>query len=91
MKVLLEHSNTHHYWTEYKKTNLFCPTCGANQVWKDEDPGDYYTGSDYVCVGCNFSHNLDYCDLASEGSIKAGVINQIKTGITAKPTTELGN
>lgn len=36
------------------KQNLFCPLCGAREVYVDkDDPGDHYAGTDYYCMACH--------------------------------------
>lgn len=35
------------------KTPFFCLFCGVQSVWREEGEGDYYVGSDYLCVACD--------------------------------------
>lgn len=36
------------------KQELFCPACGAFDVWQDEDDaGDYYAGTACYCLTCS--------------------------------------
>jgi transposase-like protein len=37
---------------EFSITDLYCPECGKHDVWQEGGEGDYYVGSEYICVDC---------------------------------------
>lgn len=43
---------------EYYKTELFCPSCGKQEVWDERGQGDYYQGTTLFCLACNSFFNL---------------------------------
>lgn len=87
MEVLREYK-THHYIEESERDNdQFCPTCGVQgQLWR-ASAGDYYLGSETICTACGNSNYLD--NGGNVGDPK--IIEQLKSGITHKPTTPPGN
>jgi len=44
----------------YSTTEYFCPSCWQKTVMNEDGPGDYYAGSDYICVKCDFIFCLTY-------------------------------
>jgi len=91
MKVLNEYPNSHHYWRSYEKSDLYCPFCGKKELWREQGSGDYYVGNASVCTECGGTSNLDYCSAGSNyGANYAGVLEQLRSGITKKPTTKKG-
>jgi predicted RNA-binding Zn-ribbon protein involved in translation (DUF1610 family) len=51
-KVCVFYKAGHHSKSRWKKGVLYCPACGKQGVWEEQDPGDYYVGSDYACTKC---------------------------------------
>lgn len=51
----------------YRKTNLHCPACGKQRVWKDRDLEDYYIGAKHVCANCKHSFYLPALELNDRG------------------------
>jgi hypothetical protein len=91
MKVLNEYPNSHHYWDEYIKTELFCPNCGKQCIWSETGAGDYYVGSDFVCIECgNFFYMLD-SGTKPQGENEENKIKQIISGVTSEPSTPKGH
>jgi len=90
MKVILEFKNSHHYEKEYKKSDLYCPFCGKQEVWEDQGCGDYYHGVDYNCSSCNSSHSLDNSS-RNETEAYSSISRQLRDGVAIKPTTKKGN
>ena len=44
---------TSHYYTHgWEHTDFYCPSCGKQEVWVEDGPGDYYAGPDYLCRVC---------------------------------------
>jgi len=86
VKVLNEYP-THHYMEEYCLDALYCPDCGKQQIWAEQSPGDYYCGPIYLCAacGCNFTIQGPHHDANDKR------IDQIRSGITATPTTPVGH
>ena len=85
MKVLNEFPN-HHYFDEYEKCDLFCPNCGIKEVWQEQSSGDYYVGEDFICVACK--HNFTIQGPVPIYNLKK--IEQLKSGVTLKPSTPIG-
>lgn len=88
MRVLLEFKNSHHYFEEYEKSDLYCPNCGENEVWEEMGDGDYYVGNDHACVGCGFIFTMPTGRIASDAW--AEIPKQLKSGVTNTPTTKKG-
>lgn len=51
----------------YNKTEYYCPNCGCQGVWVEED-GDFYIGSLGICMSCKKSHHCaaDFYDVEDE-------------------------
>lgn len=86
MKVISQYPK-HHYVYSMGKTDLFCPLCGNKEVWVYMGEGDYYQGSEYLCVSCSSSHYLDLSQPCKQEP-QFMVIEQLRTGITATPTEQ---
>lgn len=63
------------------KTDLFCPYCGKQEVWDEEDEGDYYVGTEKICIACEGSFYMK--DGTGGDGRDEQVISQIKKAITA--------
>lgn len=37
-------------WENMPET--YCPECGKQSVWSEDDEGDYYDGPQYICCAC---------------------------------------
>lgn len=46
---------SHSYKETWAITQLFCPHCGSKAVWEDQGGGDYYVGSEFLCIQCGTS------------------------------------
>lgn len=90
MKVLKEYPGSHHYWEEYKKTDLFCTHCGKKEVWEETGIGDYYLGPESFCTACNSTANYSGGASVTNRPEDVSVIEQLRTGVTAQPTTRSG-
>jgi len=90
MRVLLEFPGSHHYWDEYEKTDWFCQKCGQKEVWDSLGEGDYYTGTTAYCTNCNSA--MSFLGGPSQETHPAylGLIDQLRSGQTKKPTTGKG-
>lgn len=77
----------HHYLTEYLKEECFCPNCGQKGVWLEQGLGDYYLGSEYICVACAHSWTMQGPDPISREN-ELVILEQLRSGITKKPTTK---
>jgi len=88
MKVLDEYP-THHYWREYLKCDLFCPSCGKKDVWEEQSEGDYYCGPDFICVACGAKFTIQGPAICSPSN-ETKVLEQLRSGVTLKPTTPKG-
>lgn len=87
MKVINEYENSHHYIEHWFRTvNYHCPNCGDKNNLFVNDTGDYYIGSEYICTSCGKSSYLDQCGSAAKESI----VEQLKSGVVAIPTTKQG-
>lgn len=88
MRVIKEYRDSHHYVSEWEKTELFCPKCGKQEVWNEHGPGDFYDGTEYMCAVCGTSASLDLIHEPDEDSLK--IKEQLASGKTATPKTPLG-
>ena len=43
---------SHKYTETWKKIEMYCPSCGKQEVWQEQSSGDYYVGEGYICVDC---------------------------------------
>jgi len=88
MKVTLEFG-THHYIETYNKNDdVLCPSCGKRTVWESTE-GDFYEGNTFLCTNCDCEFSMPSFKTA-EGAYK-GIIEQLITGIQAKPISKKGN
>jgi hypothetical protein len=94
MKIIEDYVS-HHYVKEYGKSNLFCPICGRQEVWTEKSEGDFYVGSESICVACESTLHLDFCCRQSESNPedtarRRSMVDQLKTGVTATVKNERG-
>lgn len=75
---------------DYEKSNFYCPLCGQKEVWRQEGMGDYYNGSDYICIYCGGQSLLDGCYPGPNQINYMNKLEQLKTGVTMEPTTKRG-
>lgn len=50
--VLTKYETGHSRESEWEKGDLYCPSCGAREVYEEQSGGDYYQGADYLCIKC---------------------------------------
>ena len=55
----------------WERAGSFCPGCGSRETWRATGEGDYYTGPEYVCLGCNSSGAMWEAEPAPKGKIAA--------------------
>lgn len=91
MKILNEYPGSHYYWTEYtQEKSLYCPHCGQQGTLWTESGGDYYQGPSSLCTHCSHRFYLhDGGFLNTEPNVLK-ILDQLKTGLTAQPTTRAG-
>ena len=53
-----KHVYSHSYTEDWEKTELYCPKCGHQGVWRDED--DNEEGTCYLCASCGLSWGMTY-------------------------------
>lgn len=51
-------TESHRYTEEWEITEWHCPKCAAKAVWENQGGGDYYIGTQLICVGCGFSWHM---------------------------------
>ncbi len=92
MKILQEYK-THHYFSNYDKSEFFCPNCGKKEVWEEQGAGDYYVGVNFTCISCKHEFNLPFFRLLKNDNdeMELKIIEQIKSGITNIPISKPGN
>lgn len=90
MKVLNEYP-THHYWDDYERTSLFCPGCGYQEVWENQSAGDYYVGTDFICLECGSEFYLPDGVRKIKDSNATGKLIQLRLGKAATPKTPPAN
>lgn len=79
----------HRHVTELLKSKMYCPNCGKQEIWEEQGSGDYYAGVDYVCTACGSKSYLDSVHVPNDSS-HAEILEQLRSGITNKPTTKQG-
>ena len=57
---------------------LFCPFCGQQTVWTEDDAGDFYYGPTILCVNCNNSMAITQWDFGKPTDENAQTVTQIK-------------
>ena len=45
-----------------KAKDLYCPGCGAQEVYVQIGEGDYYTGPPHYCKSCKCEFSLPFLD-----------------------------
>lgn len=77
-KVAIKYELGHTAESTYKKIELYCPSCGQQEVWQEQGSGDFYEGVDYACVNCKAHFTLPSLG-TNEGSYEGEqLINQLK-------------
>lgn len=89
MKVLEEFGNSHHYYSNYEKSDWYCPNCGRKEVWVELEMGDYYEGPPHICVQCGSFFSLPRCGVLKEKVYK-DMVRQLRLKQTFKPKTKPG-
>ena len=58
---------------KWKETDYFCPCCGKKGMMRpnDDDGGDYYQGSRYLCTFCRATAHLDSTHVFTDDEIDA--------------------
>jgi predicted RNA-binding Zn-ribbon protein involved in translation (DUF1610 family) len=78
IKYELGHSYT--FW--YEKTKLYCPNCGKQEVWMQDDGGYVYVGEEYFCLNCYANFCLPILDVPkNKNEIKDWQKQQIIEGL----------
>lgn len=85
MKIINEYP-THHYVRNWEKTEWFCPECGKPAVWQEQGGGDYYVGCELICVHCGVGFYMP----DETHDAKSDILEQLRSGVTATPTTPSG-
>ena len=49
---------SHKYSETWGKVDYHCPSCGKKAVWEEQSGGDYYVGTQFLCVDCGASFYL---------------------------------
>lgn len=89
MKVINEY-DSHHYIEEFLPCDLFCPNCGYRSVWREQSPGDYYVGQEFICTACAHDFTIQGPDsMIRPNELK--MLAQLKSGKTLTPTTPPGH
>ena len=44
--------------SDWRKSSIFCPDCGEQEVWTEEGGGDYYQGPSHICTACSFGFTM---------------------------------
>lgn len=91
LTVINEYPGSHHYLQTYEKTDLYCAKCGKQEVWDQLGPGDYYVGNESYCLACGFGCFYLGGPKEVKDQNELGIIEQLRSGKMAKPTTPRGN
>lgn len=88
MRVLSDYGS-HHYFHIYSfEKDIYCPNCASKGVWVESE-GDYYCGPEHICTSCLFEFTMPTSRIGDARVEK--IVEQLKSGITAKPTNPKGN
>lgn len=49
MRIRVKYELGHTRTEEWEREPWYCPKCGAESVWGEQGPGDYYEGSQFMC------------------------------------------
>lgn len=89
LTVLNEYPGSHHYLETYSlDSELYCPNCASKGIWIAHS-GDYYAGSDHVCVNCNCIWSMPHKGTAKEPN-ELKIIEQLRSRSPLEPTTRRG-
>lgn len=59
MKEVTVDYGTHKYRERWEHSpEIHCVYCGAQSVWVEQSPGDYYCGPGHLCLACDGSFTL---------------------------------
>ena len=61
MKVIKKIQDSELVYDVEKDDAIFCPNCGAKEVYVANGKGDYYEGPQHFCKNCNNSFTLPSC------------------------------
>ena len=50
----------------YNETKLYCPNCGKQTVYVEDNDGDYYEGPTHLCTSCDRDFTLPSNHSANE-------------------------
>jgi hypothetical protein len=55
IEIEVKYKGGHSYQEKWELTQWYCPCCGKQFVYQEQGPGDYYVGSEMLCIICNGS------------------------------------
>jgi hypothetical protein len=58
--------------------DLFCPSCGKQDVWVEEGSGDYYVGNEHICASCAVQFTIPTLSDIQEGETFHQALTQIR-------------
>ncbi len=50
---------SHKYDENWGKTDYYCPYCGKQEVFEEAGAGDYYLGTQALCIACEKTSYLE--------------------------------
>lgn len=89
MQVVHQYT-THHYTFRWdREADIFCPACGVKgRVWIEYRSGYRESPPAYACAACG--QHFGYIDYGDDGESYKVIVEQLRSGVTATPTTEQG-
>lgn len=61
---------------KWELTELYCPSCGKQEVWVEDSDGDYYEGPPHLCVGCETKFTLPFISQVEDQDDNAMPVDQ---------------
>lgn len=62
--------------SDWFKSAYFCPNCGKQDVWFEDDDGDYFLGERYACTSCKCLFTIQGPYVAENTDVQ--IIEQLK-------------
>ena len=82
LRVTVGYNMGHSHDSIYcRDREVYCPLCGSQSVWFEDDEGDYYSGPNHVCTACGGSFALPYAAIRKDVPYlkEAQIVAQIRS------------
>ena len=55
IEITVKYQAGHSYKEIWKASDYFCPYCGSRKTFDETGEGDYYLGTQSICIDCDSS------------------------------------